>query len=128
MTKKHNIFRFREFPVYADARIFISSAKKISRTKFPQHEQFSLLQQLYRALDSIVLNIAEGSDRGTDKDFAHFLNIAHTSLNEVVACFDVAFDSKYFSVGEHNELLENAEFLAHQLTSFRNSIIRAPRK
>lgn len=128
MSTIHKIFRFRGFPVYADARLFVTSAKKISRTKFPKHEQFSLLQQLCRALDSIVLNIAEGSDRGTDKDFAHFLNIAHTSLNEVVACFDAAFDSKYFSPSEHNELLKNAEFLAHQLISFRNSIIRSPKK
>lgn len=124
----HNIFRFREFPVYADARVFITSAKKISHTKFPKNEQFSLLQQLSRALDSVVLNIAEGSDRGTDKDFAHFLNIAHTSLNEVVACFDVALDCKYFTLNEHAELLKNAEFLAHQLTSFRNSILRSPKK
>ncbi|MDO8604629.1 MAG: four helix bundle protein [bacterium] len=128
MTNTHRIFRFREFPVYADVRAFISSAKKISYAKFPKREQFSLQQQLCRALDSVLLNIAEGADRGTDKDFAHFLNIAHTSLNEVVACFDVAFDSKYFSIDEHNELLKNAEFLAHQLISFRNSILRTPKK
>lgn len=121
-------FRFREFPVYTDARSFIISVKKLSHTKFPKHEQFSLLQQLGRALDSIVLNIAEGADRGTDKDFAHFLNIAHTSLNEVVACFDLALDSKYFLPNEHNELLKKAEFLANQLTAFRNSILRDPKK
>ncbi|MBI5400873.1 MAG: four helix bundle protein [Candidatus Yonathbacteria bacterium] len=128
MTTIYKIFRFREFPVYADARIFITSAKKIFRTKFPKHEQFSLLQQLCRALDSIVLNIAEGANRGTDKDFAHFLNISQASLSEVVACFDVALDNEYFSPSEHNGLLKNAEFLAYQLNSFRNSIVRALRK
>lgn len=114
--------------MYADARIFITSAKKISRTKFPKHKQFCLLQQLCRALDSVVLNIAEGSNRGTDKDFAHFLNMSQASLSEVVSCFDVALDSKYFSTSEHTELLKNAEFLAYQLNSFRNSIMRSPKK
>lgn len=128
MTTTHKIFRFREFPVYADARVFVTAAKKVSYTKFPKHEQFCLLQQLCRALDSIVLNIAEGSNRGTDKDFAHFLNISQASLSEVVACFDVALDSKYFSLSEHAELLKNADFLAQQLYSFRNSIMRAPKK
>lgn len=128
MSTIHKIFRFRGFPVYADARLFVTSAKKISYKKFPKHEQFCLLQQLCRALDSIVLNVAEGSNRGTDKDFAHFLNISQASLSEVVACFDIALDSKYFSPSEHNELLKNAEFLAHQLYSFRNSIMRSPKK
>lgn len=128
MTKVYKIFRFREFPVYTDARLFVVSAKKMAHIKFPKNEQFSLLQQLCRALDSIILNIAEGADRGTDRDFAYFLNISHTSLNEVVACFDVALDCKYFSQSEHNVLLKDAELLAYQLTSFRNSIIRAPKK
>ena len=71
-------FRFRQF-------------KELSG-KFPLEEKFSLTNQLWKALDSIILNIAEGADRGTDKDFAHFLNNAHTSLNEVVACIDLALD------------------------------------
>ncbi len=121
-------FRFREFPVYKDARTFIVLTKNLSYKKFPKHEQFALLSQLTRALDSIVLNIAEGSDRGTDKDFAHFLNIAHTSLNETVACFDIALDSKYYSTEEHGKLLHCAELLANQLTAFRNSILRIPKK
>ncbi len=67
-------FRFRQFQVYKDALLFQKELKELSKRKFPKEEQFCLTSQLCRALDSIILNIAEGSDRGTDKDFAHFLN------------------------------------------------------
>lgn len=83
--------------MYQDARKFSKEAKLFSKNKFPKYEQFCLLSQLWRALDSIILNIAEGSDRGTDKDFAHFLNTSRTSLNEVVACFDIALDNNYIN-------------------------------
>lgn len=128
MSVIHKRFRFREFPIYTDARIFIFSTKKLSRTKFPREEQFSLTSQLARALDSIVLNIAEGSDRGTDKDFAHFLNIATTSLNEVVACIDIALDNNYISSDEHFGVLRDASVLAGQLTAFRKSLLSKPTK
>lgn len=128
MVIVHKRFRFREFPVYAGARLFIASTKKLARTKFPHVEQFSLTSQLCRALDSIVLNIAEGSDRGTDKDFAHFLNISNTSLNEVVACIDIAIDNNYISSNEHDEVLRSASVLAGQLTAFRNSLLLNPTK
>ncbi|MFH1678739.1 MAG: four helix bundle protein, partial [Candidatus Omnitrophota bacterium] len=37
--------------------------KELSRNKFPQKEQYNLTAQLWRALDSVLLNIAEGSER-----------------------------------------------------------------
>jgi four helix bundle protein len=54
-----------------------------------------LKSQLWRALDSIALNIAEGSEKYSDLDFSHFLNISLTSLAESVACFDLALDEQY---------------------------------
>lgn len=121
-------FRFREFQVYKDARTFSRELKDFSRKRFPQEERFGLLSQLWRALDSIVLNIAEGADRSTDKDFALFLNRAHTSLNEVVACLDVALDNTYISEEEHVMYLEKAAFLADQLTAFRKKLMNNPTK
>lgn len=50
---------------------------------FPRHEQFGLGSQLNRATVSIASNIAEGSKRGTVKDFNHFLRIASGSAAEV---------------------------------------------
>lgn len=121
-------FRFRQFPVYSDSRIFVRNMKVLTKKKFPHTEQFSLLAQLSRALDSIILNIAEGADRMTDKDFAHFLNMSHTSLNEVVACCDIALDNNYLTFEEHSNCLNEAEILANQLTAFRNSLLKSPKK
>lgn len=121
-------FRFRKFKVYQDARSFVAELKKFSRKEFPKEEQFGLLSQLWRALDSIVLNIAEGSDRGTDKDFAHFLNISRTSINEIVACLDVALDNQYINKDEHESYLVKAADLVDQLTAFRMSLLKNPKK
>ena len=123
-----NKFRFRKFPVYNESRKFVYDIKSLSAKRFPKREQFSLVSQLWRALDSIVLNIAEGSDRGTDKDFAHFLNIANASLNETVACWDIALDNKYISNADHEMVLGRAVLLSNQLTAFRRSLINSPTK
>lgn len=116
-------FRFRKFQVYEDARKFRRELKKFSKNKFPKEEDFCLRPQLWRALDSIILNIAEGSDRGTDKDFARYLNNAHTSLNEAVACLDAALDDEYITSVEHQEWLEEANDLTNQLTAFRKKLL-----
>ncbi len=121
-------FRFRKFPVYKDARKFVYEIKRVAREKFPKYELFSLTSQLCRASDSIILNIAEGSDRGTDKDFAHFLNLSHTSLNEVVACLDIALDNNYFTQEDHLIYLNKAADLANQLTAFRDNLLNNPTK
>lgn len=113
----NTIFRFREFPVYHDARDFRQELKRISK-KFPANEQYCLTSQLWRALDSILLNIAEGSERYSDIDFSRFLNNALTSLNEVVACLDAAVDDEYISLVEHQGFLEKAQNIYKQLRAF----------
>ena len=121
-------FRFRQVQIYKDGLEFQKDLKSLSRKRFPKEEQFCLTSQLWRALDSIILNIAEGADRGTDKDFAHFLNISHTSLNEVVASLDLAMSNNYISDSENNEYLLKAENLANQITAFRKKLLSSPTK
>ncbi len=95
---------------------------------FPTDEKYVLTDQIIRASNSIILNIGEGSDRGTDRDFALFLNRSHTSLNEVVACLDIALDDKYIELSLHEELLNLAEELANQITAFRKKLLLNPSK
>jgi four helix bundle protein len=125
MVKK---LRFREFPIYRDAIAFRRSLKDSSAKILPAEERFALKLQLWRALDSIVLNIAEGADRGTDRDFAHYLNTAHTSLNEVVACLDLAHSDGYLGLSDHGRYLKEAEQMVSQLTAFRRSLLQRPTK
>ena len=119
---KQKTFRFREFPVYKDSLIFISKIKSYTREKFPKAEQFGLTSQLWRALNSIVLNIAEGTDRYSRKDFSRFLNNAIGSLNEVVACLDLALQDGYLSRKKHEEFLAIADNLYRQLKAFSSSV------
>jgi four helix bundle protein len=119
---KQVTFRFRNFPVYKDTLVFISEVKSFTKTTFPKSELYGLASQLWRALDSIVLNIAEGTDKYSNTDFSRFLNQALGSLNEVVACFDVALLNKYISEAKHDEFLEKADRLYRQLKAFSSYV------
>ena len=70
-----------------------------------------LCDQLRRAVISVPSNIAEGSGRNSQKDQAHFYNIAYGSLLEVFSQLDIACDLGYISQEEFNqlELLINEE-------------------
>jgi four helix bundle protein len=56
---------------------------------------FGLKDQIRRASVSILSNIAEGFERGGDKEFSQFLAIAKGSCGEVRAQLYIALDQKY---------------------------------
>jgi len=112
-------FRFRDWQVYKDAREFRKQISSISKN-FPKEELFSLTDQTKRALNSILLNLAEGSNKNTDKDTRVYVNRAQGSLDEVVACLDCALDDNYIKAQEHQECLSAAQGLAKQLKKFGN--------
>lgn len=123
-----SIFRFRSFPVYIDARKFRSELKRFAKLRFPTVERFVLLDQLWRALDSIILNIAEGSRKYSDIEFSKYLNNSLTSLDECVSCLDAALDDNYISIDEHKYWLSRAELLSRQLAAFSAKVRNDARK
>jgi four helix bundle protein len=50
---------------------------------FPSDERYGLVVLMRRAAVSIVLNIAEGSGRQSDREHSRFLRIARGSVHEV---------------------------------------------
>ncbi len=112
-----NGFRFRDWQVYKDARTFRLSVNK-QLSKFPRNELFALTDQTKRALNSILLNLAEGSNKNTDKDTRVYINRSQGSLDEVVSCMDCAMDDNYISEEIHQQVIKGAEGLAKQLKSF----------
>lgn len=116
-------FRFRKFPVYLAAKSLTIAIRSAVKTRFPAEERFALGSQAVRAADSVVLNVAEGSERSSDVDFARFLVMAHASLNEVVACLDIAVDCAYLPREKRDELVSFGASISDQLTSFRRSLL-----
>lgn len=64
---------------------------------------------------SIPSNIAEGSGRGTDKDFAHFINISLGSAFELETQIILAFDLQLMSYERLNELTEKLQEIQKML-------------
>jgi four helix bundle protein len=64
-------FRFKNFTVYQDAKIFCKSCREIVNRQI-RPQDWDLAGQIDRALNSIVLNIAEGSADNSDSEFSKF--------------------------------------------------------
>lgn len=62
---------------------------------FPAHEDFGITSQLRRAAVSIPANIAEGNSRKSQKDKAHFFNIARGSSCELETLILIAVKQGY---------------------------------
>jgi four helix bundle protein len=114
-------FRFLNFEIYQNAKKFYRNILDII-LKFPKEEKYSLTDQLRRAGLSIILNIAEGCDRGTDKDFNRYLMNALGSLNEVVAGIDIAFENRYINKVVYSNLIDIAEKLSKQIGAFSKKL------
>ena len=114
-------FRFLDFPVYKEIKKYIRNIYRIS-AGFSKDEQFGLINQVRRAAISIALNLAEGSDRGTDKEFQRFIQMSIGSLNETVAILDIAFDNEFISQKNCDIMLKQAESIVKQLSGFRKSL------
>jgi len=107
-------FRFLKFKVYSDAKNYFKKIIIISE----RINNYSFKDQVRRATLSIILNIAEGSSKKSDIEFARFLEISIGSLNEVVACLDILKELKKVSETEYSELIKMSEELAKQLGGF----------
>lgn len=118
-------FRFEKFTVWSDSRKFISDTYKLT-SEFPSNERFALVDQIRRAATSIALNVAEGSNRRSDKEFVRFLRIASGSIDEVVTGLYIALDLNYLSKENFDILYKDAEVIAKKISALINSCTKKP--
>ena len=85
---------------------------------FPKREIYGLTSQIRRASASIPANIAEGSGRHGDTEFARFLQIAAGSASELQYHLILAKDLGYLSAERFGELSAELEQLKRMLTIF----------
>ena len=73
---------------------------------FPQNEKFGLVSQINRSAVSIPSNIAEGAGRNSNKEFIHFLAIAHGSSFELETQLIISRNLNYLSLEHLSELTD----------------------
>ena len=86
--------KFEDIQSWKKARSLTKRIYDVTLTG-PISKDFGLRDQIRRAGVSILSNIAEGFERGGDKEFLHFLAIAKGSAGELRAQLYVALDQGY---------------------------------
>ena len=82
---------YRDLVVWQKSRSLASAAYRLCMT--PSFERYrGLSDQIMRSAVSIPSNIAEGDERGTNKDALRFLQIARGSLAELETQLSIAED------------------------------------
>ncbi len=115
------MFRFEKLEVWQKAVDFADRIYSVTR-QFPSDERFGLTSQMRRASVSISSNIAEGSGRGSDKEFARFVGIAYGSLMEIVSQTRIAELQSIMTKENANRIHTRAEELARMLSGLRSRL------
>jgi four helix bundle protein len=96
---------------------------------FRRCKEFTLKDQVCRAALSIPSNIAEGAERGSTKDFAHFLNIAKGSCGELRTQLYIARKLELLPSAMFQRLKTESKEIGSMLEGLRRSLLkRASRK
>ena len=115
------MFRFENLEVWQESRKLVKEIYLLTN-KFPAQEKFGLIDQIRRAMVSICLNIAEGSDRKSDIEFKRYLRMAITSAEEVVTGLYVALDLEYLKQNDFDKLYKDLNSLVARINSLIKSL------
>ena len=91
-------------------------------SQFPKVEQFGLISQMQRAAVSVSANIAEGSARGTNKDFSRFLRISLGSICELETLTVIAKELQYIDNEVFNKLEKQIQVIKRMIKSFQSQL------
>ena len=116
------MFKFEKLEVWKKAIEFADLVYSVTRT-FPSDERFGLTNQIRRAAVSVSSNIAEGSSRSSNADFARFVEIATGSLFEVVSQATIAIRQHFLSDSDFQTIYQAAEEQGRMLSGLRRTLL-----
>ena len=113
------VFGYRKLIAYQKGKEVVKRTYKLLK-KFPSEERYAMCDQLRRASVSITSNIAEGVNRYSVKDKAHFIEMAFGSLMEVSSQFEIAEELGYITVEDRMSMDELIKEEARLLSGLQN--------
>ncbi len=89
-------------------------------------KDYGLRDQITRAAGSVMHNVAEGFDGGSNTEFIRFLRYSQRSCSEVQSELYVALDCTYISQGEFADIYNQAARTHAKLGAFINYLLKTP--
>lgn len=106
---------FEELPLWQKARELVNYVYKLTR-KDAFSRDFSLVDQIRRSSASVMNNIAEGFERGSNTEFIQFLYISKGSAGETRTQLYIALDQEYISKDEFKKGFDLCRDVSGQLS------------
>lgn len=113
--------RFTQLKVWQRAHALVLEIYRISAA-FPPDERFGVTSQLRRAITSVPTNIAEGSRRQGQQEYARFLNIAQGSAAEAEYLLILSRDLGYLPAAAFDRLTADLDEVARMLHGLRSKV------
>ena len=104
--------RFTKLNVWHQARTLLRMVSDATRS---MRAEGDLKSQMRRAAISVVSNICEGSERGSDRDFRRFLAIANASAAEVETQVIIAADIDCLDRTTSDVIAEQCRYVGRML-------------
>jgi four helix bundle protein len=112
---------FKKLEIWIKSMSIVTEIYQITNT-FPNHERFGLISQMQRSAVSIPSNIAEGSAKTSNKDFARFLEISIGSAYELETQLIVSHNLKYIDTVVYENLLNKISEIQKMINGFKNKL------
>jgi four helix bundle protein len=92
---------------------------------YPRGERFGLVAQTRRSVASIPMNLAEGSGRASEADYARFVAYAAASCSEAEYQLHLGRDLGYLPTSDFDEMSIELSELRAMLTSLHRTLSRS---
>lgn len=113
---------YRKLQIWLKAINIVKHTYQVTK-KLPKEELYGLVMQMRRAAVSVASNIAEGSQRGSNKDFANFILMAKGSLAELDTQQYIARTEYAAVTSEYEALEKEIDELQKMLFVFHKKLI-----
>lgn len=109
---------FENLQVWQDSRKFVNEIYDIM---LPCRD-YGFRDQIQRAAVSIMNNIAEGQESGSDAKFVNFINISRGSCSEVRSMLYLCKDRHFCTNDQFDSLMNKSMLISKKLYNLKKSI------